>query len=410
MLIGLTDFSIRVAIVLVLMQYANYYFNFFPLQLIAFGIVGTGQLVGALAYPIGGYLGDRTQTRFGKYKPFFLLSIPCAIFLILASFPWFLQPIFAGNIVGIFIFLIITVVLFFFTWRISYPNFVSYFTCTSSDEERLNLSLTLNMCDIMAMVIALIAPLILNIWFEWYGIIFALLMVVAYLLLFFFGKDEPKDIERVEAAEGMFKSFSNVMEIHDYKVYIWTSFFANLGYGMLTALVVPYLASFDLGTMDYLIAFPVLIVIVGTYLVLFMKFFKKNDLTRLRFSLLIGGFGFPTLLLLGINFYGAIISFGIVLCGAVGFLIYLYTTQMKLGEQNKEMQSSFFGILAFMTVLSPAMSTYIIMGLSLLNIYSIGIWVNNLGFCLAGVIGGIGFLIGWYMLKHMENVEHFNRE
>ena len=83
---------------------------------------------------------------------------------------------------------------------------------------------------------------------------------------------------------------------------------------------------------------------------------------------------------------------------------------MKLGEQNKEMQSSFFGLLAFMTVLSPAMSTYIIMGLSLLNVYSIGIWVNNLGFCVSGVIGGIGFFLGWFMLKYMEDVEKFKRE
>ncbi len=68
MLIGFTNFAIKTAITLVLMQFINYYFNFFPLQAIAFGIVATGQFVGALAYPIGGYLGDRTQTRFGKYK------------------------------------------------------------------------------------------------------------------------------------------------------------------------------------------------------------------------------------------------------------------------------------------------------------------------------------------------------
>ena len=409
-LIGFTDFAIRTAITLVLMQYANYYFNFFPLQAIAFGIVATGQFVGALAYPIGGYLGDRTQTRFGKYKPFFLLGIPAAIFLIMASFPWFIRPLLGGNIVGVFLFLIISVILFFFTWRITYPNFVSYFTCTSEDEERLQLSAILNMADILSIVIALIAPLILTIWFEFYGIIFAVLMIVAYVLLFLFGKEEPKDIECVDSGESMFKSFGKVMDIHNYKIYIFTAFFANLGYGSLTALVVPYLDSFNLTTMHYIIAFGILICVVGAYLITFMKIFEKNDLKRLRFSLLVGGIGFPTLLFFGVNFWTALITFSIVLCAAVGFLIYLYTTQMKLGEQNKEMQSSFFGILAFMTVLSPAMSTYIIMGLSFLNIYTIGIWVNSLGFCLAGVIGGVGFLLGWFLLSKIENIEQFNRE
>lgn len=409
-LIGFTDFCTRTAITLVLLQYANYYFNFFPLQAIAFGIVATGQFVGALAYPIGGYLGDKIETRFGKYKPFFLLSIPCAIFLILASFPWFIQPLFAGNVVGIFIFLIISVILFFFTWRISYPNFVSYFTCTSDDDERLQLSFTLNIADILSIVISLMAPLILYIWFEFYGIIFAILTILSSLLLFFYGKEEPKNIECADPAPSMFKSFSNVMKVHNYKIYIYASFFANLGYGCLTALLVPYLESFNLGITDYLITFPILITIVGLYIILFMKFFEKNDLNRLRFSLLVGGIGFPTLLILGINFYGALITFAMLLCGAVGFLIYLYTTQMRLGEQNKEMQSSYFGLLSFMTVLSPAISTYLIMGLSFLNIYSIGIWINNLGYCLAGIIGGIGFILSWILLKYIEDVEQFDRE
>ncbi|MHA1798616.1 MAG: MFS transporter [Candidatus Helarchaeota archaeon] len=398
LLIALTDFSIRAPITLVLLQFIDYYSNFFTQVIFAFLLLVIGQIVGAIAYPVGGWLGDRAKkTKYGRFKPFFIISIPVAITLILASIP--LQ----GLEIGLFIFYCIFLVGFFFLWRIIYPNFVSYYTSITTEDERLELAFLLNIADILAIVVGLALPLVLPISLDYFSYALAIFMACSCLLLYKFGKSEPEDVHEVIGTGNIIESMKKVFNIKNYKTFIIHTFFAYLAYGTLYSWTILYLDSFNLTNLDYMIFFPVLFGIIGVVIILIIKFYKKNHLDRLIISGLISGISFPFLLIFGTTVVGMVIAMAFVLTGLILWLIYWYTIQMKLGEQNKEVQTSFFGVNAFISVLAPPISTLIVgLFIQFLNPINFWIWNGNFGYCFTGVYGGIAFLMSWFTAKKIE--------
>ncbi len=420
------------------MQYAPYYANFLvpfglPLAvrsqiatMIAWSIILISQFVGAIAYPIGGSIADRTKTKYGKYRPFFLLAIPSAIALLLGGYPALLRPLFMANIVAIYIFLLVMCITFFITWRMAFPAFMAYYTNCFDESEKRTLSVVLNGGDIGAIILAFIIPVMIAdfVDIEVFSYIFAAMTIIPYLLLFFFGSKEPKEVIERPPEPSMSESLAKVLRQKHLKVFIIATFFFNFGYMMISNFLVDYLETFGLSFVQYLIYFGILIISVGAFAVIFLK--KTKDaphLSTFRKSLLFMGCTLPLILIFGAMNWGfftrdmqIILALIIILMGVIGYLIYSYVVLIDLANMHPGIKGSFMGVFNFIGVLAQPVATVVYIGLQVFNLFPVfPLWAIPypvadgityvFGYCLVGIVSGLGFLASYIILGRLEYEE-----
>lgn len=442
-LIGITEFGARTAITAVLMQYAPYFMQFFLIpglpsatqtfiaRALAWTIIMVAQFIGAFSYPIGGSLGDRTKTKYGKYRPFFLLGIPCGIALVFAGFPAFLQLIFAGNVPISFIFLLIMVIIFFVTWRLTLPNFMSYYTYCIDESEKRELSGVLNIADVGSILVAFMIPMVFDqVPFEIFSYIFAAMVLIPYLLLFFLGPDEPTECLERTGEPSLIKSIKQVVNKRYLRLFVLSAFCFNFGYSMFSTFIIDYLKTFSLAVFDLLLALGALMLVIGVFVIIFLRLTKnKSHLKTFRVSLLFISCVFPLLLILGpVNLgiprmYLFFVALIVILMGMISFLLYSYVIIIDLSNIHPEIKSSFMGVYNFFAVLAQPVATLIYIFLGIFNTFPVfPLWLNLypimdiggttiiaytyvFGYCLVGIVGSFGFLGSYLILRRLDYAE-----
>ncbi|MHA1132081.1 MAG: MFS transporter, partial [Candidatus Helarchaeota archaeon] len=144
---------------------------------------------GAITYLFAGYLSDRTNTRWGKRRPFFLMVIPSGIAYIFLGF-----NISVFSIGGMFVFLSVMATTYAVLYRLEYCAYWSLYMDLTSPEERITTSITFNLFGTFGTLGALILfPVFEKIFPTNYSLItliFGLIFIGTVLFAFFFGPRE----------------------------------------------------------------------------------------------------------------------------------------------------------------------------------------------------------------------------
>ena len=87
-------------------------------------------------------------------------------------------------------------------------------------------------------------------------------------------------------------------------------------------------------------------------------------------------------------------------------LIFSYAIMMDLGQQVPRKESLFVGVYASIQVFSAPLAAIIVGALiQYVNPINVWIWNGNLGYGMAGVIGGIGFFISYLFMRKVNYEE-----
>jgi Na+/melibiose symporter-like transporter len=397
----------------------------------AFNIITIAFLISSLVFLFSGYISDKTRTRFGRRKPYFLLVIPSAICYILLGIPpnFLISMGYPANM----IFLTIFVTLYAATYRIIYCNYVALYVDLTPPKERITTSIIMNLFGMIGTISAFVIPVIFPDISSYFPIVFVvgILYVVLVLFVFFFGpKEDLAKIKQLDLQgykpQNFLGSFSDSIKDKKFLYYLIASFFFVTAYSVMTTVFMDFLAF----KQNYIEVefWQVFLVLVPTAIFGFW-FFKKisnkrSKITSFKIGLMMGFLVQPFMIFLSLigNQISLIIQlliiFGILLFVLLSVLTYQNAILMDIAPPAKE--ASYSGIWLFISVLGMPVATYIIFLTNSFfqNVYpyNLGIWLYRAGeypghdfaYALLLLIGSLFYFLAYIFLrkvKYKEEIE-----
>lgn len=317
---------------------------------LSFLIITISFTAGAITYLFAGYLSDKTRTRWGKRRPFFLLVVPSGIAYIFLGF------IFPISQISMFIFLSLLATIYAVLYRLEYCAYWSLYMDLTAPEERVTTSITFNLFGTLGTVAVLILTPILEelLPFSIITLLVGCIFIGSVLFAFFFGPKEnlPEFREELKA-QNLIETLKETISDRNFFYYLLASFFFVLGYSTSVLVLIPFL---DAQSIDLLLMLPFIIPIAVFYFYFFNKLAKsRGKLHAFRFSLLIGIFTIPITIFLGLIGTGILLFIQIFLIIAIflfvviAILTFQYALLMDLSPPGRE--ATYSGVYLFVIVI-----------------------------------------------------------
>lgn len=162
--------------------------------------------------PIFGYLSDRTQTRWGRRKPFIVLGfLPLAVTF---AFLW-LPQFFHLSSAGLFFYFLATILLFDTFYTLVVINWTAYFPeIFPKLAERAEVNSYRQALSILGLLVGISLPPLISSHFGWpfFGLSFSLLVALSYLVTIrsiWNWKIQPAPVQPSGAFKGFLTAFKN---------------------------------------------------------------------------------------------------------------------------------------------------------------------------------------------------------
>jgi len=210
--------------------------------------------------PILGYFSDRTHTKWGRRRPWIMISfIPLSIIMVFLFTP--LLPIGSANQIGNFVYFLIIIIIFELFYTMYSLNVTSLFPeIFLSKKERTQANNIRAVYTIIGLIVAFILPgLIIPDFtdpayfteFQIFGIIAGIVIAVAVIIFLRFGPREKKEFQKdYEQAFSLFNSVKYCVKSKSFRWYIIAEVGNWFVYGMLP-IMVPLYAKYVLGTIGF---------------------------------------------------------------------------------------------------------------------------------------------------------------
>jgi len=206
--------------------------------------------------PILGYFSDRTHTKWGRRRPWIMISfIPLSIIMFLLFTPPL--PIGISNQIGNFVYFLIIIIIFEFFYTMYGLNVTSLFPeIFLSKKERTQANNIRAVYTILGLIVAFILPgLIIPDFtdpvylteFQIFGIVAGIIVAITVIIFLKFGPKEKKEFQKdYEKAFSLFNSVKYCVKSKSFRWYIIAEVGNWFVYGMLPT-IVPLYAKFVLG-------------------------------------------------------------------------------------------------------------------------------------------------------------------
>ncbi|NVM31194.1 MAG: MFS transporter [Candidatus Helarchaeota archaeon] len=325
---------------------------------LAFLTITISFTAGAITYLFAGYLSDKTKTRWGKRRPYFLLVIPSGIAYIFLglSIPGF-------SVEAMFAFLSVMATTYAVLYRLEYCSYWALYMDQTEPDERISTSITFNLFGTIGTVGALLLFPILEYILPYLTItlIFGVIFIGTVLFAFFFGpREDLSKLGKATEMSNFFKTLKETTTDRNFFFYLLASFFFVLGYSISTLTLVDFL---DAQTIDLLVMLPFVIPVALLYFFLFGRLAKSRGrlqafklvisvgILMVPFTLFLGIFGEGTLL-----FIQVFLIISIILFVVIAILTFQYAILMDLAPSGRE--ATYSGVYLFVIVIPiPIAST-----------------------------------------------------
>ncbi|MHA1276402.1 MAG: MFS transporter [Candidatus Helarchaeota archaeon] len=332
---------------------------------------------GAITYLFAGYLSDRTNTRWGKRRPFFLMVIPSGIAYIFLGF-----NISVFSIGGMFVFLSVMATTYAVLYRLEYCAYWSLYMDLTSPEERITTSITFNLFGTFGTLGALILfPVFEKIFPTNYSLItliFGLIFIGTVLFAFFFGpREDLTKLGEKSDLDNLLTTLKETTADRDFFYYLIASFFFVLGYSISTLTLMDFL---EAQSVELLYVLLPIIPVAAAYFIIFGRVAKsRGRLNAFRLFMGIGILTVPFTLFLGIFGAGILLllqvftTICIILFLVIAILTFQYAILMDISKKGRE--ATYSGVYLFVIVIPiPIASTLAGIILDLPN------WIPGFGF------------------------------
>jgi len=207
--------------------------------------------------PILGYFSDRTHTKWGRRRPWIMISfIPLSIIMFFLFTP--LLPIGSANQIGNFVYFLIIIVIFELFYTMYSLNVTSMFPeIFLSEKERTQGNNIRAVYTIIGLIVAFILPgLIIPDFtdsaylteFQTFGVIAGIIITICVIIFLKFGPKEKEEFQKdYVKAFSLFNSVKYCVKSKSFRWYIIAEVGNWFVYGMLPT-IVPLYAKFVLGT------------------------------------------------------------------------------------------------------------------------------------------------------------------
>ncbi len=312
---------------------------------------------GAITYLFAGYLSDKTKTRWGKRRPYFLLVIPSGIAYI------FLGLVIPGfSVEAMFVFLTIMATTYAVLYRIEYCSYWALYMDLTEPDERISTSITFNLFGSVGTVGALLLFPILEKILPYFTItlIFGMAFLGTVLFAFFFGpREDLSKLGQETEMSNLLRTLKETTSDRNFRFYLFASFFFVIGYSISVLTLVDFL---DAQTIDLLVMIPFIIPVAIFYFILFGRLAKKRGrLQAFKLVIFIGIILVPFTLFLGIFGQGALLFLqvfliiSIILFVVIAILTYQYAILMDLAPTGRE--AIYSGVYLFVIVIPIPISS-----------------------------------------------------
>jgi len=311
---------------------------------------------GAITYLFAGYLSDRTRTRWGKRRPFFLLVIPSGIAYL---FLGIVIPSF--SIIAMFIFFSIMASIYAVLYRLEYCAFWSLYMDLTAPEERITTSIIFNLFGTVGTISALVLTPVLEKFLSYFHItlIVGTLFIGSVLFAFLLGPRENLDkLGQVDTSTSFFKTIKQTVSDRNFRYYLLASFFFVLGYSISVLILIPFLK--DQAT-DLLGMLPFVIPIAVAYFIIYGRLAKAwGRLKTFKFAMRIGILIIPITIFLvagsiPLLFIQTLLIILMLLFVVIAILTFQYAILMDLAPSGKE--STYSGVYLFIIVIPIPISS-----------------------------------------------------
>jgi maltose/moltooligosaccharide transporter len=373
---------------------------------LGFMILATTFIVGSIAFIYAGQLSDRTKTRWGKRRPFFLCAIPSGIGFILLGV---ILP--SASELLMFIFLASMAVVFSVFYRLEFCAYWSLYMDKTEPEERVTASITFNLFGTVGVVGAIALMAIFEIPVidlgTVPGIVVTLIaggtLIVAMLFVFLFGpKEDLSKIKIEQERESIISTLKTTAKDRNFFYYMIASFFFVLGYTFSVINLMPFLEATSLN-LAYLFPFALPIAVLFFYLISR----AANSMGRFptfKRALIICISTIPLCTFLGIVGTGAVFFVQtlaivlILLFTVIAILTFQYALLMDLAPEGKE--ATYSGVYLFVIdipMLVASLSNGPILDFLEFDFF---IWSGaSFGFAIIFMITSISLLVSYLFLR-----------
>ncbi|NVM27222.1 MAG: MFS transporter [Candidatus Helarchaeota archaeon] len=379
---------------------------------------------GALTFLFAGWLSDRTYTRWGKRRPYFLFAIPGAIALFLLGFNYVPLPVASA-----FILLSCLAMVYTITYRLMYTSYFALYQDLTKPEDRVKATITFNLFGLVGIVVAIVIPLAenSNTNYIFVTLICGVVYIATVIFALVFGPREKLEEIQKERAQKI-ENPSILSSIHEtfkdktFKNYAFSSFFAAFSYSMVMFILKPFLEwKTELRPNPIPIPFFILLgslLPVALLIFYFCSYGAKRWGKRTFFgrTLMVGFLTFPILIFLSNQ--GSDISLIIQLYIVSIAILFVIVTVLSL--QNailmditpKGKEATYSGVFFFVTVLPfPLSATLAGVFLSVFDYDVAGFWRGvpteggDFAYGLIALIMAISLFISWLFLRRVKYEE-----
>jgi len=369
---------------------------------LAYSVITISITAGAITYLFAGYISDKTMTRWGKRRPFFLLAIPAGICYLFLGAVSSSAPVMTN-----FIFVTIIATVYAVLDRMQYCCYWSLYMDLTNPEERITTSVTFNMFGLIGTVGALFLTPILNKFLPFSTIIILVagVYMATILFAFFFGPRE--DVEKLQdkrETQGYFTCLKECVRERNFLIYLIATFFFVLGYSISVLILIPFIEYHSIGITYMLIA---LLPVALFYFYIFNRLAKTwGRLKAFKFALLVGIITLPICVFLAaglvpLQFIPVFFIIVIILQVVIGILTFQYAVLMDLTLEGRE--AFFAGLFLFVIVIPIPVSSSLIGPIRDFLSYEYLIWSGeNFSFIVIFLITAIFLLVSYLFLRKIK--------
>lgn len=399
-------------------------FLFFPIYMInnifhesdiantlSFSILSISVTFGAITFIFAGYFSDKTRTRFGKRRPYFLLVIPSAIAFIFLGFPFS-----SIDIISTFIILVVIATIYAVLYRLVLCTYWSLYMDLTNPEERITTSIIYNLFGTIGTVLTLILIPILELVLDFFMItlIVGLIFMISVLFGFFFGPKEDLDKIKEDDAKGvihttLIHTLKDTLSNRNFAKYLLATFFFVLGFQVSVLILMPYVESQSISLLWIL---PFLIPFGIFCFLLFSRIARSwGHLKAFRFVLIVGFITVPIAIFLGVVGTGVIMfiqvfaTICLILFVVIAVLCFQYAVLMDLTPSGHE--ATYSGVYMFVIAIPiPIASALIGPILDFFSIDVLGFWTGqSFSYAIIFLITAIFLAVSYLFLRMIQNPE-----
>ncbi|MDC7222424.1 MAG: MFS transporter [Spirochaetales bacterium] len=332
----------------------------------------------AVTDPFMGYLSDRTNSRWGRRRPYFLLGIP----LIFISFVMLWFPVNYESEMSRFIYILLAYMFFNTVFTVVMVPYQAMSAELSSDyEERTNLNAIRLVCSLVSSLLCALFPLFLINGFgddvegirKGYiamSLVFGLFFALPWLGTFLFTSETHEEKKR-EYRKGWFKAMFAPLRIRAFRKYMGLQLFTFIAFDIIVLVIGHYMKYWmkDYGAMDILLGLLIIFQVIAVPLYTKISHWKGKEAAYMMGAAI---WGVASLGLFFIRpetplaaLYGIGIVVGIGMSGAIVTLYTMFGDVVDVGDLafGENRSGSFSGMLTFLRKTSTALAQSLVLAM-----------------------------------------------